>query len=516
MTVSGVLTTETNTPIGSQPVTFTLGSGTTTQTCSAITSATGAASCVINVTGQPQGPIPVTDTFGGNSYYQQSSTTSTVNLPESTTLTVSPGSGTYNTPGTVSGTLVNTVTNAPVPNEPVTLTLNGSQKCTATTNASGVATCSVTPNEPGGTDTVTGSFGGDTTTVPTLLPSTGKNTFTENKAPTTVTYTGSTSITSGNTPVLSATLTSGGAPLSGQTVTLTVGSGSSAQHCSGTTNSSGNVSCSICTFNQTASPLPVTVTYGGNTYYAGSTTSQNITVTTPTSLSVSAVTGATGSPTTLSGTLTNGVTGQGIGGQTVTLTLNGVQSCTATTNGYGKASCSVTPTESAGTYPVTGTFAGNTGTSPQLLPSSGHNNFVITPAPTTVTYSGATTATNGSSVTLSSTLTSNGTPLSGQPLTLTLGTGRTAQSCTATTSSSGAASCSIPSVNQVAGSVTVTVSYAGNGSYQSSSTSSTVKVSNCGGSGGGSGGSGGGSGGSGGYGGGYTEPPPVGGGRGCG
>ena len=159
---------------------------------------------------------------------------------------------------------------------------------------------------------------------------------------------------------------------------------------------------------------------------------------------------------------------------------------------------------------MTGTFAGNTGTSPQLLPSSGHNNFVITPAPTTATYTGATTATNGSSVTLSSTLTSNGTPLSGQPLTLTLGTGRTAQSCTATTSSSGAASCSIPSVNQVAGSVTVTVSYAGNGSYQSSSTSSTVKVSNCGGSGGGSGGSGGGSGG---YGGGYTEPPPVGGGR---
>ena len=109
------------------------------------------------------------------------------------------------------------------------------------------------------------------------------------------------------------------------------------------------------------------------------------------------------------------MTGQGIGGQTVTLTLNGTQSCTATTNGYGKASCSVTPNESAGTYPVTGTFAGNTSTSPQLLPSNGHNNFVVTPAPTTVTYTGATTATNGSSVTLSSTLTSNGTPLSGQP-----------------------------------------------------------------------------------------------------
>ena len=105
--------------------------------------------------------------------------------------------------------------------------------------------------------------------TPTLLPSTGKSTFTENKAPTTVTYTGSTSITSGNSPVLSATLTSNGAPLAGQTVTFTVGSGSSAQNCSGTTNSAGKVSCSICSFNQSASPLPVTVTYGGNSYYVG-------------------------------------------------------------------------------------------------------------------------------------------------------------------------------------------------------------------------------------------------------
>ena len=517
LTVSGVLTNDVNNPVSGQTVTFTLGSGSSTQTCTTVTLASGAASCVINVTGQPQGPIPVTDTFAGNTYYLTSTASSTVNLPEGTTLTVNPGSGTYNTPGTVSATLVNSVTNAPVPNEPVTLTVNGTQKCTATTNASGIASCSVTPTEPGGSYKVTGSFSGDTSTTPVLLSSTGSNTFVENKAPTTVTYTGSTSITSGNTPTLSATLTSNGTPLSGQTVTFTVGSGSSAQHCSGTTNSSGKVSCSICMFNQSASPLPVTVTYGGNTYYAGSTTSQNITVTTPTSLSVSAVTGATGSPATLSGTLTNGVTGQGIGGQTITLTLNGIQSCTATTNSSGKASCSVTPTESAGTYTVTGTFAGNTTTSPQLLSSNGHNNFVVTAAPTTVTYTGATTATNGSSVTLSSTLTSNGTPLSGQTLTLTLGTGRTAQSCTATTSSSGAASCSIPSVNQVSGSVTVTVSFAGSSSYQSSSTSSTVKVTNCGGGGGGGGGSGGGSGGGGGGGGGggYTEPPPVNGGRGC-
>ena len=64
-------------------------------------------------------------------------------------------------------------------------------------------------------------------------------------------------------------------------MTFTVGTGSSAQQCSGTTNAAGHVSCSICTFNQSASPLPVTVSYGGNTYYSSSTTSQSVTVTTP-------------------------------------------------------------------------------------------------------------------------------------------------------------------------------------------------------------------------------------------
>ena len=113
-----------------------------------------------------------------------------------------------------------------------------------------------------------------------------------------------------------------------------------------------------------------------------------------------------------------------------------------------------------------------------MLPSTGHNNFVVTPAPTTVTYTGATTATNASSVTLSSTLTSNGTPLSGQTVVLNLGSGKTVQSCTATTSAAGIATCSIPSVNQVAGSVSVTVSYAGSGYYQSASASSTVKIAN--------------------------------------
>ena len=95
-------------------MTFTLGSGSAAQTCTGTTTSTGSASCTIAVAGQPQGPIPVTDTFGGNAYYQQASASSTVNLPEGTTLTVSPGSGTYNGSTTLTGTLVNTYTNQPV------------------------------------------------------------------------------------------------------------------------------------------------------------------------------------------------------------------------------------------------------------------------------------------------------------------------------------------------------------------------------------------------------------------
>ena len=113
-------------------------------------------------------------------------------------------------------------------------------------------------------------------------------------------------------------------------------------------------------------------------------------MTTPTHLSVSAATAAYGQPTTVSGTLTNSVTGAGINGQTITLTLNGTQSCSATTASNGKASCSITPNESAATYTLAGTFAGNTSVSPVLASSSGSNNFVVTKVPTSITYTGAT------------------------------------------------------------------------------------------------------------------------------
>ncbi len=481
LSVSGVLSSDEvgGTPIAGRTVTFTLGSGSSAQTCSAVTDPTGTANCTIASVEQSPGPIPVTDTFAGDNYYLPASAASTVNLPEGTQLTVNPTGGTYNGSTPITGTLVNTYTNQPVPNEPVTLTVNGTQSCTADTNAQGQATCSVTPTEPAGSYPLTGTFPGDTTTGPQLLPTNTTSTFTETTAPTTFTYTGPTTLTNGGSTTLTGVLTSSeptpGTPVGGQTVTITIGSGSSSQSCTGTSNSAGQVSCTIAKVSQSSCSVVVSATYAGNNYYQSSKASATATVQTPTTLTLSAGTATYASATTLTGTLTNSLTGVPLAGQTVTLALNGSPSCTATTNASGVASCSVTITEAAGSYSVAGSFAGATTCgSLCVLASNGSNTFIVTKAATSVTNTSPPYAVTGMPITLSGTLTTSaGSGPGGQTVTLTLGSGSTAQSCTGTASASGAVSCTISNVNQTAGTVPVTVTSGGNGYYQSSSTSAT-------------------------------------------
>ncbi len=94
LAVSGVLTRVFDgAPIAGRNVTFTLGTGSSSQTCSAVTNATGAVACSIASLNQSPGPIPVTDKFAGDNYYLPASAASTVNLPEGTQLTVNPTGG---------------------------------------------------------------------------------------------------------------------------------------------------------------------------------------------------------------------------------------------------------------------------------------------------------------------------------------------------------------------------------------------------------------------------------------
>jgi len=177
-------------------------------------------------------------------------------------------------------------------------------------------------------------------------------------------------------------------------------------------------------------------------------------------------------PATVAATLTDSA--GPIVGAPVVFTLNGGETCTGTTNASGSASCSITPGEPAGSYPLTASFAG----SARDLPSSASATFTVTREETTLTYTGPTKAANGQPLTLSGVLREDGAgAIAGRSVTFTLGTGASAQACTGTTNASGSASCTIASVAQPAAttSVGVTAVFAGDTFYLPASASATVK-----------------------------------------
>ena len=71
-----------------------------------------------------------------------------------------------------------------------------------------------------------------------------------------------------------------------------------------------------------------------------------------------ATTGDYNDPATLSATLIRNAGSVPIVGATVTFDLDGVETCSGTTNASGRASCQVTPGEAAGSYTVHASFAG--------------------------------------------------------------------------------------------------------------------------------------------------------------
>jgi hypothetical protein len=114
----------------------------------------------------------------------------------------------------------------------------------------------------------------------------------------------------------------------------------------------------------------------------------------------------------------------------------------------------------------------------------GNNPAVTSPVSITVTREETTTVYNGvtgqvldaSTVTLSGVLTEEGvTPLAGETLTMTLGSGDGAQTCVDATDGAGFASCTIV-VSQPVGSQPVSAAFAGNTFYEPSSGSSTAVV----------------------------------------
>ena len=116
ITLTATLTTDTptpDTPLPTKVVTFTVGSGSTAQSCNAITDANGNVSCTIASVDQPQTNETITSTFTGDNYDTPSTVTTPATVTEPTVLTVNTGTSDYSDSTTVSGVLKDANTNAP-------------------------------------------------------------------------------------------------------------------------------------------------------------------------------------------------------------------------------------------------------------------------------------------------------------------------------------------------------------------------------------------------------------------
>ena len=191
---------------------------------------------------------------------------------------------------------------------------------------------------------------------------------------TSLTYNGDTQNDFDDQATLAATLVDSDVnPVVGATVTFTLGS----QGCTGVTDGLGRATCTV-VLNQTPAPETVTATFAGDPGHLGSTTTVPFTIVREET--VVAYTGPTLSnfdnPVTVSGLLTeDGVTP--ISGRLLSFTLDSGGSCLGTTNAAGSASCALTPTEPAGTFPITVSFAGDA----FFLPSSASASLTVCSVP---------------------------------------------------------------------------------------------------------------------------------------
>src|SRR5262249_17898762 len=132
------------------------------------------------------------------------------------------------------------------------------------------ASCQVTPDEAAGDYALGVSFAGDDQ----LEAATFSGTFTVTKEETTLAYTGQTVIADQGSAAMSAGLKEDGVtPISGRTVTFTLGSGSSAQTCMGTTGLSGVAQCTIAPVAQPLGPGTVSADFAGDDFYKPSSAS---------------------------------------------------------------------------------------------------------------------------------------------------------------------------------------------------------------------------------------------------
>jgi WD40 repeat protein len=266
-TFSAVLKEDGAVAVAGRTITITLGSGSTAQTCTGTTDATGTVSCSILVN-QPLSAGTVVAGFAGDAFYLPSSSGAATILFATVTRYTGETTQNYHDITNLSATLVEQGTSVPIPGQTIAFTL-GTQSCAGTTGATGVAACSIVLNQVPGPYIVSASFAGSANQQASSA-STG---FTITREETAAIYTGPTVIANGANTTFSAVLKEDGAvAIAGRTITIMLGSGSTAQTCNGTTDATGTASCSILV-NQPLGPGTLAANFAGDALYLSSSNS---------------------------------------------------------------------------------------------------------------------------------------------------------------------------------------------------------------------------------------------------
>lgn len=429
--------------------------------CTATSDADGLVSCSITV---PAPPAALVITWAGNAHYRNRTVTVTLQpeaVATSTTVTAAPASAPWGTsstltamitPGTATGTVAFSDAGGPIAG------------CGAVPVAGGTATCSY--SLPPASNSVTASYGGDEMHLASSdeVPTLGEQRVTS------IDLAAPGGLTVGSPTSVSATVHDEftGAVLEGATVFFVLGGAS----CSAATGASGVAACSLTPEHTTDTTLQAEAA-ATSRYLRSFDTITGLTVAKQaTTTTLAPATAPYQAPLAIIATVDHGGTAGTVDFRNAGDSIDGCDARPVTfAAGSWTATCTTT-TFGVGTFPVVAVYSGTTDTEGS---TSSAQDVAVTPAGTTLTSTGDTTATVGVEPTVSAVLRSDATDagVPGQPVTFAWASG----SCAATTDAAGVATCQVPAAAN-AGTHTLTIDYAeaADASFLGSSATATMSV----------------------------------------
>ncbi len=410
----------------------------------------------------------ISDPPGPSDGYHSSTSptrTLTVNVNRiPTSLTVNGPSGFNGDTVQVVATLTRASNSAPISGRTVSFTVNGITAGTAVTNAMGTASVNYLINNMNAAGyPIVATFAQDNQ----YAGSTGSNTLTVNRIPTSLTVNGPSGF-NGDTVGVTATLVRQGTStgIGNKPVTFTVNGVSNTVN----TDVNGVATWNYLISNMPAGPYTILANFAQDDYYVASSNTGTLTVNRiPTSLTVNGPSGFNGDTVGVTATLVRQGTSTGIGNKPVTFTVNGVSN-TVNTDVNGVATWNyLISNMPAGPYTILANFAQDD----YYVASSNTGTLTVNRIPTSLTVNGP-SGFNGDTVGVTATLVRQGTStgIGNKPVTFTVN----GVSNTVNTDVNGVATWNYLISNMPAGPYTILANFAQDDYYVASSNTGTLTV----------------------------------------